>query len=160
MKLYFKKLLQTLLFIAALIILTALIFTLSITVLFWLKPQALTIVYLCLVLSAGLLIYAVLLKRYENQHLRSSYLDVQATEDYSFIKDFLATIKSEENVVHTLAFLLIIFANGVRIATTTSRPIAGLSLQIIILLITFTIVNTLIWCFVHRRWIRGCTGVK
>ncbi|MBQ7769343.1 MAG: hypothetical protein IJ403_10765 [Oscillospiraceae bacterium] len=152
-KLYLKKLLQTFLFLAALIMLTALLFTLLITVFLWLKPQIkAAIVYFCLLLSAILLIYAIFLKRHENKRLKATYFDALPAEDYSFWKDYLVTLKTKENVVHTLAFLTIAFLNGIRIATSSSRPIGGLLLQITILSFLFTTLNTLIWCFVHSRW--------
>lgn len=152
-KLYLKKLLQTFLFLAALIVLTALLFTLLITVFLWLKPQIkAAIVYFCLLLSAILLIYAIFLKRHENKRLKATYLDAQPAEDYSFWKDYLATLKSKENIAHTLAFLSIVFANSARIATTTYRPFSGLVIQLAILVLIFTALNTLIWCCVHKRW--------
>lgn len=160
-KLYLKKLVQTLLFLAALIVLTALLFTLLITVFLWLKPQLkAAIVYFCLLLSAILLIYAIFLKRHENKRLKATYLDAQPAEDYSFRKDYLATLKSRENVAHTLAFSSIMLINCIRIATTKLRPFYDLLIQVTILLLIFTALNTSIWCFVHRRWIKARTGTK
>ena len=133
--------------------LTALLFTLLITVFLWLKPQIkAVIVYFCLLLSAIMLLYAIFLKRHENKRIKAAYLDAQPAEDYSFWKDYLVTLKARENLVHTLAFLTIVFFNGIRIATSSSRPIGGLLLQVTILSFLFTTLNTLIWCFVHKRW--------
>ncbi|MBQ7329204.1 MAG: hypothetical protein IJX01_04780 [Oscillospiraceae bacterium] len=156
-KLYLKKLLQTFLLLAALIVLTALLFILLI----WLKPQMkAAIVYFCLLLSAILLLYAIFLKRHENKRIKAAYLDAQPAEVYSFWKDYLVTLKTRENVVHTLAFLTILFFNGIRIATSLSRPIGGLLLQITIVSFLFTTLNTLIWCFVHKRWHKSRYGTQ
>lgn len=160
-KLYLKKLLQTFLFLTALIVLTALLTTLLMTVFLWLKPPLkAAIVYFGLFLSAILLICAVFQKRYENKRLRATFLAAQIAEDYSFREDYLATLKSKENIVHTLAFFSIVFTNSIRIAITTHRPLTGLLLQVGILLFVFSALNTFIWCLVHRRWINRRTGAK
>lgn len=160
-KIYLKKLLQTFLFLTALIVLTALLSTLLMTVFLWLKPQIkAAIVYFSLFLSAILLICAVFQKRYENKRLKATYLEAQTAEDYSFRNDYLATFKSKENVAHTLAFFTIVSWNSIRIATTTRRSLAGLLLQLVILLVMLSVLNTLIWCLVHRRWIKSRTGTK
>ena len=159
-KLYLKKLLHTFLFLAALIVLTAVLCTLVIQFAFWFKPQLKTIIYIGLILSGTILLYIVFLKRWENKSLKAKYLEIQAGNDYSFRKDYLAILKSKENVSHTLAFLSITLINSIRIAITTLRPFHGLLIQVAILLLIFTALNTLIWCFVHRRWIETRTGTK
>ena len=160
MKLYLKKLLVTFLFFAAFIVLAAVLCTLVIQFAFWFKPQLKTIIYIGLILSATMLLYIVFLKRWENKSLKAKYLEIQAGNDYSFRKDYLSTIKSKENVIHTLAFLSIAFLNSVRIAISAHRPLASLLLQVAILLLLFATLNTLVWCFVHKKWYKSRCGTK
>jgi len=160
MKLYLRKLLQTLLFFAAFIVLAGLLCTLLIHFLFLCKPHIKIIIYIGLILSAVLLIYAVFLKRWENKALKATYLEAETAKDYFFRKDYLTTLKSKENVVHTLAFLTITFLNCVRIAITADRPLFSLLLQVAILLFLFTGLNTLVWCFVHKKWHKSSCGTK
>ena len=161
MKLYLKRLVQTFLFLAALIVLTALLFTLFITIFFWLKPLLKAIiVYFCLLLSAILLTYTVLLKRYESTLQKATYLEKLIAEDYTFIKDYRATLKSKENVVHTLAFISIALTNSIRIAITAHKPFVGLLFQAVILISVFAALNTLVWCLVHRKWLKSRYNTK
>lgn len=161
MKQYFKKLLQTFLFIGALIVLTALLCAFAFAVFFWVKPQIKVIIlYFNLLLSTVLLLYSVFVKRYENKSLKAAYLKEVTEYDYSFKKDSCVTFKSKENAVHTLAFSSIVFANSARIAITTHMAFSDLLIQLAILVIIFTALNTLIWCCVHRNWIKGRTGTN
>ena len=151
MKLYFKKLLDTLLFLIAFVALACLLCALLIHFAFWFKLRAMTLVYIGVFMSAAISSYAVFLKRWENKPRKAAYLESKTEKDYSFNKDFLATLKSKENTVHALAFLSIAFINGIRIIIT-DKAINGLLLQILMLSLLFVVLNTLIWCFVHRKW--------
>ena len=126
----------------------------------WFRPRIRTVIYIGLLLATAIMLYIVFLKRWENKSVKATYLEIQATEDYSFRKDYLVTLTARENVVHTLAFLSIAFFNGIRIAVSSLRPIGGLFLQVIILSFLFSTLNTLIWCFVHRRWHKSRYGTQ
>lgn len=160
MKQYLKRVLSTFLFLIALIVLTAALCTLIIHFFIWFRPQLRIVLYIGLLLSTATMLYIVFLKRWENKSIKATYLEAQATEAYSFKKDYLITLTSKENTVHTLAFLSIALLNGVRIAASTPRPIWGLFIQIGILLLLFSALNTLVWCFVHRRWHKNFYGTK
>jgi len=76
----------------------------------------------------------------------------------SFPKDFVHTFKSKENIVHTLAFLTLDFLFTVPIGISMNTPfialIAGAVFFLVIGGAVFSLANTLLWCLVHRRWLR------
>ena len=150
MRFYLKKLLQTFLFLTCLMLLVRL--------LFWFRPQVYSLVYTGLILSAALVMYAVFLRRWENTSLKVAYLEKYAAKEYSFRKDYLTTYKSKENVVHTAAFSTIILLNSIRIGITAQKTPASLLIQASIVIVVFTVLNTLVWCLVHKRWHKSCSG--
>ena len=70
MKYFIEKLFQTFVFLAVLIVLTALLSTLFIHIIFWFRAQVNILVYIGLTVSSGLMMYAVFLKRWENKSLK------------------------------------------------------------------------------------------
>ena len=74
----------------------------------------------------------------------------------TFLKDFAITIKSRENTVHTLAYITLDLLRTIRIGILSEagfwRVIIVTTVLVVIRSFIFTIVNTLIWCAVHKRW--------
>ena len=118
MRIYLKKLVQTFLFLAGLIVLTALVCTLLIHLIFWFRPQVNILVFIGLAVSAVTMMYAVFLRRWENKSLRATYLENETVKERSFIKDYIVTFKTKENTLHTLAFTTIAIMNSVRLTIT------------------------------------------
>ncbi len=70
----------------------------------------------------------------------------------TFGKDFWQTLKAQENIAHTLAFLTL------DIPLTIYFSISDFSLPKMLLLLiaqgaAFILINTFLWCLAHRRWL-------
>lgn len=160
-KLYLKKLWKTLLFAVGYFFTVGCCGFLSYLLVFSILPlqkivpeDTLTIILAII----ALVIMLVLLYRLrcDNKPYKREYLEGIEYKTRSFPKDFWQTLKSKENIAHTLAFLTSDFLFGIPGGISASPNIVvfilGMLTQLIIEGTAFTLINTLIWCLVHRRW--------
>lgn len=156
-KLYFKQLLFTILF--------AVIFVLSggICVFFWhlifrnLIPESARDI-VCLVLG-GLLSFKLLFTfRCKHSPYKRAYIDSFDGDTFSLVKDFKNTFKSKDTLIHILAFLTIDLIYSVSMAISVNSPFLRFIIVTVIYLLRdgliFAILNTLVWCLVHKKWMR------
>ena len=105
----------------------------------------------CLIVAISLVIelLAVYFLRIDNPKQKDAF-DTTAT--LSFRSDFVNTLKSAENLIHTAAYvtfvavflLYITLSNNLRVDTLTAAIVScGL----------FAVLNTLLWTLIHKRWI-------
>lgn len=164
MKLYLKKMLLTALFLLAFNVIYAVLAVLLMQFLFWFKPQENTLIYISLILTTGVMLHFVFLKRWENKRIKATYLESQLDQEYSFKKDFLETVRSREIVIHTLAYVTIDAVQtvpvGIAYGANFLRLIVGTIRAVTPGAIVFTLLNTLVWCIVHRKWYKSRFGTN
>lgn len=163
LKHYFKKLLNTLLFLIACYtyiaaaeyawyyIGTLLQELLSITF-----PRAVNLA-MGILLAGSLTVVMVYFMRHESVAYKSKYKKAHAEGPVSFQKDFVSTFISADNVLHTAAFLTLLLPILILIGTSANTPILLRIVGILLLLAVggalFAAVNTLMWCLVHKKWL-------
>ncbi len=159
MKLYLKRVLTTFVFLNALIILTGIFSFVVSRILFFFELPDTTLYLIGFVPAIIVLLYVAYIARWENKHLKQQYFETLSSNKYSFGTDYVSTLKAKENIVHTLAFSTLLLAESIPIAISVHTPIVMFIVKFIILLITrggiFYALNTLVWCFVHRKWHKG-----
>ena len=156
-KLYFKQLLFTLLLVV--------IFALSgaICVFLWhlifrnLIPESARDI-VCAILG-GLISFKLLFTfRCKNSPIKSAYVNSFTEDTFSFVKDFKNTFISKDNLVHLLAFitldLIYSVAMAISVNTTFVRFIIVTMIYLLRDCLIFAILNTLVWCLVHKKWMR------
>ena len=156
-KLYFKKLLFTILFVASFLLLC------GICVCFWhlifrnLFPELVRNI-VCLILGCLLSFKLLFMFRDEYSSSKRAYIDSFDGDTFSFVKDFKNTFKSKDNLVHTSVFLTIDLIYSVSIAISVSSPFLRFIIVTVIYLLRdgliFVTLNTLVWCLVHKKWMR------
>ena len=156
MKLYLKKVLLTMLFFAAYLITCGAIVFVWYLILGNRVPE--DIQTIIIMLAAGLVMFVILYRcRCDSKPYRQDYFAQTEYAPVPFCKDFLNTIRSKENISHTLAFLTIILIMvvpiGISLDVTFFVLIAGSIYMTLTNGIAFALINTLIWSLVHRRWI-------
>lgn len=108
------------------------------------------------ILAMVILLIVLYKKRCDSATHKKDYWEMMESGYVTFGKDVLLTLKSKENLCHTLAFMTIVFAFDLPIGIATAPTLWLLITGFVILLITrgiaFTFGNTLMWCLVHRRW--------
>ncbi|MBQ5608087.1 MAG: hypothetical protein IIU86_03580 [Oscillospiraceae bacterium] len=156
-KLYFKKLLFTLLFIFEFPILSGVCMFFWHLIFRYMFPESVGST-VCIILGALLALILVYLYRCERSSIKTDYISSFSSDTFSFIEDFKSTFKSKENIVHTSAFLTIELIVNLAAAISTNTPFLPLVIGNILLLfvggLIFSILNTLLWCLVHKRWVR------
>ena len=156
LKLYFKKLLLTFLSVVCYVFIAAFIIFLLYLLLPKVPEVVLALIALALALPIGLKI--ILWIRNDNKAIKREYWERTHDAPLSFGKDFVQTLKSRENTIHTLAFLTLAELRGIRISILANTPFWGVVLDAIIIILTqvlvFALINTLLWCWVQRRWAR------
>ena len=156
-KLYLKKLWQTTQFAAGFIFTLVLysflfsMFFLSILPLQKIVSKQILISVLAAITLVVMLVY-IYRQRRDDKAGRKVYTKKLNFPLPSFGKDFWQTLKSQENIAHTLAFLTL------DIPLTIYFSISDFSLPKMLLLLiiqgaAFTLINTFLWCQAHRRWI-------
>lgn len=156
-KLYLKKLWLTTQFAAGFIFTLVLysflfsMFFLSILPLQKIVSKKILISVLAAITLVVMLVYVYRLRR-NNKAIRKAYTKKLNYPLPSFGKDFWQTLKSQENIAHTLAFLTL------DIPLTIYFSISDFSLPKMLLLLivqgaAFILINTFLWCQAHRRWI-------
>ena len=153
MKQYLKRVFTTFIFLNALIVLTGIFAFFASRILFFVRLLDTTLYLIGFGPAIIIMLYVAYLARWENKSLKQQYLEIAS--DYSVIRDFVDTFKSKENIVHTLAFLTLVFANSIIVARSVSTPLGMFIIKVIILLLVrgavFHALNILVWCLVHRK---------
>jgi membrane protease YdiL (CAAX protease family) len=95
--------------------------------------------------------------RRSDKQVRREYVKKLKFPPPSFAKDFWQTLKSRDNIAHTLAFLtldlLFVLLIGISASSTLWAFLFGALTFLITQGAVFTLINTFIWSLVHRRWI-------
>ena len=155
LRLYFKKLPMTVLFVIGYAAIVFLLAFFTYLLLRTLIPDSVLIVVLPL-LALFLMLYGVYRERSDSRPYKQAFLERAVQEPIPFGKDFWAVLKSKENICHTAAFLTLDFLFALPIGISNSSNLWIFLIGMVLLLITqgavFTLINTLIWCLVHRRW--------
>ena len=156
LKLYFKKLLFTLLLFAIYILMCGLIMFIWHLLLGELIPEGMQTIII-LVLGALILLRIIYKNRCDSKPYKRAFLEEIEHKPVTFLKDFFITIKSKENTIHTLSYITLDLLRTIRIGiisdATFWRVVVVTAALVIIRSLIFTIGNTLIWCAVHRRWL-------
>ena len=132
MKQYLKRVLTTFIFLNALIVLTGILAFFVSRIFYFLELPDTTLYLIGCVPAILIMLYVAYLARWENKSFKQQYFETPKEETYSFMNDFLFTLKSKENIVHTLAFLTITFANSVVIASSVNTPLVMFIVKVII----------------------------
>ena len=152
-KLFFKKLLYTVVFFGALLGISTLVTMivqnneeLTDNAKFWISILPAVVVMLTV----------AVVMRLKSKKLKEAYLaDLKKDEDYVVLGK---VFKSRENLVHTLVFAILALALFVSIAVSEDTPfgflLAGSLILVGICTVVFYIVNSVIWYVVHGRWIK------
>ena len=155
MKLYLKKLLMTALFVLGYIVLLFILAFFTFLLLKSLIPETVLIIILPL-LALFLMLRGVYRNRSDSRPYKQAFLECAVQEPIPFRKDFWAVLKSRENICHTAAFLTLDFLFALPIGIANSSNVWIFLIGMVLLLTSqgavFTLINTLIWSLVHRRW--------
>ena len=123
---------------------------------FEVSPVDTTLYLIGFVPAIIIMLYVAYLARWENKSFKRQYFETATKCEYSFKQDFVNTLKTKENIVHTLAFLTIVFTNSVVVARSVNTPSAMFLVKVIILLLirgaVFYTLNSVVWCLVHKKW--------
>ena len=156
-KLYFKKLFFTLLFIFGSPILAG-VFSFAWHLIFRNLFPELVRDITCIILGYLLSIILLFMFRCECSSYKRVYIDSFPSDTFSFFKDFVDTFKSKDNLVHTLAYLTFDLFQTVRGAIASDSPFLRAIIITLILVsvrgLIFAVFNTLMWSLVHRKWMR------
>lgn len=153
LKLFFKKLILTIIFIISFFLLVGIIaFLMHLIFGDILKPPVSTIIISILAFDFEILIVSSM--RYEYL-LRKTDISKSINEKrISFGRLFLKILKNKVNIVHTIAFVIIVLAFCLTIAVREGTPwlplVVGTLMLLIITGLLFLIINTVCWCIVHR----------
>ncbi|MBR5022186.1 MAG: hypothetical protein IKY18_03165 [Oscillospiraceae bacterium] len=146
------------------IILTGIFAFFASRILFFLKLVDTTLYLIGSVPAIFIMLYVAYLARWENKASKQQYVETTTKCDYSLKRDFIETLKAKENIAHTLAFLTLVFINSVVAARSVSTPLAIFIIKVVILLLirglVFHVFNTVVWCFVHRKWQKSRYGLN
>ena len=92
----------------------------------------------------------------ETEEEEREYLEGIEYKPLPFFKDFWQTLKSKDNLAHTLAFLTLDFLIALPIGISASSNIwiflVGMLIQLLVEGTVFILINTFIWSLAHRRW--------
>ena len=151
LRLYFKKLLLTTVFLILFFLFYLVVgfvwMQIASTAGFTLHPN----LQICLivVITLAIELLAVYFLRIDNPRQKDAF---DVTKAYTFPADFINTLKSAENKMHTFAYVTLaalfilytLIANTFQLSTLIAAIIScGL----------FTALNTLLWSIIHKRWI-------
>lgn len=110
-----------------------------------------------LVLGALIMLRVIYINRCASKPYKRAFLEEIEYKPATFLKDFVFTIKSKENTIHTLAYITLDLLRTIRIGilsdATFWRVIIITAVLVIIRSLIFTIINTVLWCAVHKRWL-------
>ena len=161
-KLYLKKLWQTTQFAAGFIFTLVLYsFLFSMFFLSILPLQKIVSKQILLGILAALTLVVMLVYIYRQRRNdkagRKAYTKKLNYPLPSFGKDFWQTLKSRENIAHTLAFLTLDIPLTIYMGISAFSTIGIFLLRTVLLVMiqgaAFTLINTFLWCLAHRRWL-------
>ena len=156
-KLYFKKLLFTLLFIFVFPVFGGVCAFVWHLIFRYMFPESVSTTANA-ILGLLLELVVVYLYRCERSPYKRTYIDSFTADHFSFVKDFISTFKSKDNIVHTLAYLSYDLVQTVRGAISSDSPFFRAVIITVILVsvrsLLFAVLNTLIWALVHKKWMR------
>ena len=143
-KLYFKKILFTLGFIATYLLLVFILaFVWNLILRNTFSELVNTLIHAILALILNLVIVCVM--RYKNLHNKTDLLNSHS---------FFSIIKSIDNIVHTLSFISLLLPFFVSIAIVKNTPLLPLVVGTILLLVAcgliFLSINALMWNIVYK----------
>ena len=145
-KLYFNKLWMTVLFILGYIGILFILAFFTFLLLKSLIPETVLIIILPL-LALFLMLRGVYRNRSDSRPYKQAFLECAVQEPIPFRK---------ENICHTAAFLTLDFLFALPIGIANSSNVWIFLIGMVLLLTSqgavFTLINTLIWSLVHRRW--------
>ena len=156
-KLYFKKLLFTILFAVSFLLLCGICVFVWHLIFRYMFPESVSTAANAIL---GLIFELVLvyLYRCERSPYKRTYIDSFAADHFFFVKDFVSTFKSKDNIVHTLAYLTYDLVQTVRGAISSDSPFFRAVIITVLLVavrsLLFAVMNTLIWSLVHKKWMR------
>lgn len=88
-------------------------------------------------------------EEYEKKYKKSKYIP--------FEYDFLLTFKSKDNIIHAVTFNLLLTPIFLMIGIGNQFPIGhvilGTAILFLVGFLLFSIISTLLWCIVHKRWL-------
>ena len=156
-KLYFKQLLFTFLFVVLFALLGAICVFLWHLIFRNMIPESARDI-VCAILG-GLISFKLLFTfRCENSPIKSAYVNSFTEDTFSFVKDFKNTFISKDNLVHLLAFITLDLIYSVATAISANTTFLRFTVVTVIYLfrdcLIFVILNTLVWCLVHKKWMR------
>ncbi len=154
-KLYFKKLLHTILFIIGFFgLLFIEVFVLYLIIGERVQTDICRIAVI--ILAFGILIRLVYSIRRDNYMARYLFIEEYNTNTFSFITDFKKTLTSIDNLMHALAVITVVFLVNAPIAISVGTPFLGFVIVMPILLVAtgllFSMINALVWYIIHTRW--------
>lgn len=104
---------------------------------------------LVVAISLAIELLAVYVLRIDNPKHKEAF---DTTQGYIFSTDFKNTFKSAENLTHTFAYVTV--AILFLVYTIAIHTISvGTVIAVLISCGLFTVVNTLLWTIIHKRWV-------
>ncbi|MBE6798559.1 MAG: hypothetical protein E7525_02105 [Ruminococcaceae bacterium] len=158
MKLYFKKLLWAVIFVAMIFVIYFVGFNILFTAANFFKNSTVWNLILFGIPFLGGLIF-IFKARVGNRINRTQYMNSLNDIEFSFKKDLIRTVRSKDFITEVLALLTIScpFFCAVGLSENTSIPalILGIVLLTLISVSVFSITDITIWLLVHRKWVKG-----
>ena len=160
-KRYLKRLWNTFTFALGYIVMLFVIGFLSYLVIFSILPlQKIIPEDILSLILAGIALILMLVFLYRtrcsDKPVKREYLEAIQYKPRPFFRDFWQTLKSGDNLIHTLAFLTLDFLVAVPIGISASSTVwiflVGMLTQLLVEGSIFILMNTFIWALVHRRW--------
>ena len=160
-KRYLKRLWNTFSFALGYIVMLFFIGFLSHLVIFSILPlQKIIPEDILTIILAGIALILMLVFLYRtrcsDKPTKREYLEGIEYKPLPFFKDFWQTLKSKDNLAHTLAFLTLDFLVAVPVGISASSNIwiflVGMLIQLLVEGTVFILINTFIWSLAHRRW--------
>ena len=156
-KLFFKKFFLTVLFFVGFLLIGATAAFLWVLVLRNLFSEQIRF-YACIIIAGIIVLKLAYDTRRDSSPYKSAFLNSTDAISIPFWKDFWATLRSKENLIHTLAFITLRFfialPTGIRASSSLWTLIIGMIILLVHHGLMFAAGNTLLWCVVHRRWLR------
>jgi len=154
MKLYLKKLLTTILFFSGLL----LIAIVSSLLRHILPIQEATLYFTSVIVGTSIMLYLAYKIRSMSRNAKTAYLAQKKPKKYSFERNFYSTLRSRENVVHTIAFLTILCGVSIGITVSMQLPMMSLVIGTIVILLIggalFAPISAILWCLAQNHWRR------
>ena len=157
LKLYFKKLFFTILFIVNFFLLAYAI----ILAWYWLLPYKPLEIFRTISVTVLALVsdFAIVCAMRSRRLSHKNFMQAFSADTDTFGKRFINILKSKDNITHLIAFLSILTPFFVTVAVMEKTPFVPLVVGTLILLlccgVLFLTVNTLLWCILYEFVWRG-----